>query len=782
VKGSSQISLTFLFCLLALVSRAEGKHRTSTQPALPAGTNVITTGYDLRDWATTASNSLGHTVTTGYDAARRPITTTDPLNRITETTFDSNSQPTQVKDPLNRTTQFTWNARGEKTRTTNALSHYSNSTLDGNGNQTLLRNRRAKNYTFAFDDSSRPTSTTTPSAKVTSMAYWNNNLAKTITEPSLQTTTLAYNSKNLVSSKADPTGTITYGYDTSGLLKIVTEGSAIITRTYDERGRLKTYTNADGDLLQYQYNANNDLTRITYPDGKQVNYTYNARNLLATVTDWNGRVTTYQYDRLGRLIGITRPNGTTAALARDAADQLTSIRETSGGKLISYLRFDFDAASQIDRRFRAPLVQSGWQHPTFTGTYDDDNRLATVNGQAVTHDADGNMTNGPIRQDSGHLNLTYNSRNQLTSADGLSYAYDAEGVRRTTTTSSGTTRDVTDPNSAMSRLLIRHHPDGTKTYYVYGLGLLYEVDQAEQTKTYHYDQVGSTIARTNDSGAVIGKAEYSAYGICFWKQGDMNTPFQYNGQWGIQTDANGLLNMRARYYSPYLMRFLNADPIGFSGGLNWFAYADGNPISNSDPFGLWSWSQTWGVVKAIGGVAEVAVALTISTTGIGAVGGVVLGAHGIDTIQAGIRQAMSGEEVDTFTSQGLQSAGMSRNSANLVDAGLGLAAGGAGLISGASKTSTIIKAAEGTGMTTRQAFKAWEVGSQALNNADFAALSKFATNPIQRAIQIENGFPLTTTAAERTLKSLQLWNTGLTPAGDFAMGGVSVLTAPSRLK
>ncbi len=35
--------------------------------------------------------------------------------------------------------------------------------------------------------------------------------------------------------------------------------------------------------------------------------------------------------------------------------------------------------------------------------------------------------------------------------------------------------------------------------------------------------------------------------------------------------------------------FLNADPIGFSGGLNWFAYADGNPISKSDPLGLVAW-------------------------------------------------------------------------------------------------------------------------------------------------------------------------------------------------
>ena len=136
------------------------------------------------------------------------------------------------------------------------------------------------------------------------------------------------------------------------------------------------------------------------------------------------------------------------------------------------------------------------------------------------------------------------------------------------------------------KLLVRNHPNGSKTYYVYGLGLLYEVNQADATKTYHFDQVGSTLLRTNDSGKVIGQAEYSAYGLTTWKQGDMATPFLYNGQAGVQTDPNGLLNMRARYYSPYLMRFLNADPIGFSGGSNWFAYADGNPISMSDPFGL----------------------------------------------------------------------------------------------------------------------------------------------------------------------------------------------------
>lgn len=49
------------------------------------------------------------------------------------------------------------------------------------------------------------------------------------------------------------------------------------------------------------------------------------------------------------------------------------------------------------------------------------------------------------------------------------------------------------------------------------------------------------------------------------------------------TNANGLINMRARYYNPLTMRFLNSDPA--MDGLNWYAYANGNPINFADPTG-----------------------------------------------------------------------------------------------------------------------------------------------------------------------------------------------------
>lgn len=368
-------------------------------------------------------------------------------------------------------------------------------------------------------------------------------------------------------------------------------------------------------IITYEYDAEDNLTRITYPldaehsSGKQVNYTYNARNQLETVTDWADRVTTYHYDRAGRLIGITRPNGTACVIELDAAGQPLSQRETSAGRLFHYQKFKYDLAGQIEEKFTARGAHER-EDPAFAATYDVDNRLLTVNGQSVTHDNDGNMTLGPITAESGNVTLSYNARNQLTSAAGVTYTYDAEGRRRTMTDAGGTSRYTIDPNGALSRLLVRHAPDGARTYYVYGLGLLYEATKSgtdpETTITYHFDQAGSTVVRTDDLGRDVGRAEYSPYGDLTWQNGDMNTPFLYNGRYGVMTDPNDLLHMRARYYSPDLKRFLNADPIGLAAGPNLYAYCDGDPISRLDPDG-----QFWFLIgAAIGGGLDYAAQVT----------------------------------------------------------------------------------------------------------------------------------------------------------------------------
>jgi RHS repeat-associated protein len=51
-------------------------------------------------------------------------------------------------------------------------------------------------------------------------------------------------------------------------------------------------------------------------------------------------------------------------------------------------------------------------------------------------------------------------------------------------------------------------------------------------------------------------------------------------------DLTGQMYMRNRFYDPAMGRFTQEDPIGIAGGLNVYGYAPGDPVSDSDPYGL----------------------------------------------------------------------------------------------------------------------------------------------------------------------------------------------------
>jgi RHS repeat-associated protein len=51
-------------------------------------------------------------------------------------------------------------------------------------------------------------------------------------------------------------------------------------------------------------------------------------------------------------------------------------------------------------------------------------------------------------------------------------------------------------------------------------------------------------------------------------------------------DGNGMLYRRNRYVDPATGRFTQEDPIGLAGGLNLYGFANGDPVTYSDPFGL----------------------------------------------------------------------------------------------------------------------------------------------------------------------------------------------------
>ena len=173
------------------------------------------------------------------------------------------------------------------------------------------------------------------------------------------------------------------------------------------------------------------------------------------------------------------------------------------------------------------------------------------------------------------------NENRLVGIEADQYSYDSEG----NLIGQNGIRYVVNPGASLSQVLMRVKPDGTTNYYVYGMGLLYEETDGG-TATYHYDHLGSTTALTDDQCQVTDRCEYSPYGMTVHREGTHDSEFWFNGRHGVMTVENGLLHMRARWYNPYLRRFINPDPIGFAGGLNWYAYASGDPVNALDPFGL----------------------------------------------------------------------------------------------------------------------------------------------------------------------------------------------------
>ena len=312
-----------------------------------------------------------------------------------------------------------------------------------------------------------------------------------------------------------------------------------------------------------------------------------------------------------------RADGTEESYSYDKADRLSAQTDKNAdGSLLHSYTYTYDGAGNI--------IKIGGTADTAAGhavmTYDKDNRLATYNGEKVTYDERGNMLHGPLNGEMG--DYTYDCRNRLIetkAADGTvtAYTYDAENTRLTEETENTRHTFVTDKETTYSQLLTetiseKHlltYKETATITYTYGNGLISDSrKEAKGSDTekryYHYNHIGSTTAITDADGDLLYRIAYGTYGELtgiYDADGDPvedktavirseNLRFLYNGRYGVETGANGLYYMRARYYNPQIKRFINRDiidgSITDSQSLNKYSYVQGNPISLVDPFGL----------------------------------------------------------------------------------------------------------------------------------------------------------------------------------------------------
>jgi len=559
----------------------------TTLPATSQGVPVVTNFYDNRDWLIRTVDPLQNSTLYTNDTAGRTISVTDPLSRTTKFGFDADGRTLAATNAAGEVTAQQWSKRGELIKLTDGAGHTILHNYDSAGNQVILTNRNGKKWQFQFDGANRLTNTITPLGRTTSESFNHQGLPATMKDPAGHNTTYSYDAKGRLTSRADNVGTTTYNYNANDNPTNISENGLTNSWTYDAYNRVSSCKDVYGNLIQFKYDANGNVTNLIYPGGKNVYYTYDSNNHVTQVVDWSGRTTTMNYDLDGRLTSLTRPNGTYRTISYDAAGQATNILEqTVLGFPIAWFKFNWNAAAEVQWEFAAPLPHVA-SLPTRLMTYDDDNRLATFNGQNVFNDPNGNLTNAPLIS-TNFVTYTYDARNRLLNAGGVTNVYDAMNNRIGQTYGTNSTIFVINPNAKLPQVLMRIK-NGITNYYIYGVGLLYQITEtatATTTRSYHSDYRGSTIALTDDNGNVTDRIEYSAYGSLTYRAGNTDTPFLFNGRYGVMTDPNGLLYMRARFYNPYLCRFINPDPTGFSGGMNFYAYANGNPISYLDPFGL----------------------------------------------------------------------------------------------------------------------------------------------------------------------------------------------------
>lgn len=99
----------------------------------------------------------------------------------------------------------------------------------------------------------------------------------------------------------------------------------------------------------------------------------------------------------------------------------------------------------------------------------------------------------------------------------------------------------------------------------------------------------SVSLELDDEGQIISYEEYYPYGSTSYQAGrnlaEVNLKrYRYTGR--ERDEETGFNYHGARYYTPWLGRWISADPTGLQDALNLYGYTGGNPINFNDPAGM----------------------------------------------------------------------------------------------------------------------------------------------------------------------------------------------------
>ena len=275
----------------------------------------------------------------------------------------------------------------------------------------------------------------------------------------------------------------------------------------------------------------------------------------------------------------------------DSGSQLTGISYSLGQTALGNLMYAYDLGG---RRVSTggSYAHTGLPQAISTTSYNADNQLTQWGTATPTYDANGNTLSD------GTNSYVWNARNQLASMNsgGAGFQYDPFGRRVGKTIVGATTNYLYDGANPVQELAGTTPTANLLT----GLGIDERFTRTDSSATANFltDALGSTLSLTDGSGSTLASYTYEPFGNTT-TSGSSASTYQYTGR---ENDGSGIDFYRARYYNPALGRFISEDPLGFAGsGPNFYAYAGNDPISFSDPLGLYN---SWDFLQDAGNFSE----------------------------------------------------------------------------------------------------------------------------------------------------------------------------------
>ena len=391
-------------------------------------------------------------------------------------------------------------------------------------------------------------------------------------------------------------GSVSYTYDanlwpTHQVVSGTSGAASDVTYGFDSDGLTTSATLSGGAMLGLAPNAVTSVLDSTRVSGLAMRYGYNPYAELTSAAAWYGTDTLYA-----------------ARYERDNLGRISRIVETTAGATS-------DRGYGYDIRGRLESVRDSLTHLDLT---------------RYGYDANGNRL--WLRNGTDSVSAVYDAQDRLVDRGNAHYTYTASGERLTRTDASGTVRTSYDLLGNLTKAKLassdsveylidgRNRRVGRKyggvltARWVYGnsLNVVGELDQSgalvkrfvyasrghvpdlmvvrnssgpDSTYRLVTDQLGSVRLVVNaNTGFVAQRLNYDAWGVVTSDTRVGFTPFGYAG--GLYDAATGLVRFGARDYDPVAGVWTCKDPVGFGGGSNVYAYANGSPVVRADPQGL----------------------------------------------------------------------------------------------------------------------------------------------------------------------------------------------------